>query len=116
MLAVLSMIQIIVFRSFSGVSHYSGFGATANWSFGSIGFPTNLCSKTVLDWDKYPDGEIKMVFNCEKHTSVSEVFSSGIVSYANETDYPGLVESFAKCYYDEQDSDAYLFPYMQYFN
>ena len=57
-----------------------------------------------------------MVFNCEKHTSVSRVFSSGIVSYANETDYPGLVESFAKCYYDKDDSDAYLFPYMRYFD
>ena len=70
----------------------------------------------MLDWDNYPYGDVKMVFNCEKHTSVSSVFSSGIVSYADKEDYPGLVESFAKCYYDKDDYDAYLFPYMVYFD
>ena len=47
---------------------------------------------------------------------MTEVLSSGIISYTSEDDYPGIVEVFAKCYYDPNAFDAYLFPYMQYFD
>lgn len=57
-----------------------------------------------------------MIFECQAHTQISEVFSSGVISYDSPTDYNGLVEVFGKCYYDAEDSDAYLFPYMKYFS
>ena len=44
------------------------------------------------------------------------MLSSGIVSYANVTDYEGIVEVYAKCFYDPLAYDAYLFPLMEYFD
>lgn len=49
-LAILATCQMVIFRSFAGDSAFSNFETVANWSFGSIGFPTNLCSKAPLDW------------------------------------------------------------------
>ena len=48
--AALALIQMIVFRSFDGVQGITGFGITTDWSFGGIGFPTNECSKFMIDW------------------------------------------------------------------
>ena len=44
------------------------------------------------------------------------MLSSGIISYANITDYEGIVEVFAKCFYDPLAYDAYLFTLMDYFD
>ena len=93
---------MLVFRGFAGGA---AFDTVANWSFGSIGFPTNLCSKAPLDWSS-TTGNIEMVFECKAHTQISEVFSSGVVSYNSATDYNGLVEVFGKCYYDPEAPDA----------
>ena len=106
--------QVIIFRSFSGLEGYEGISRMANYSFGSLGFPDNLCSKTYLNWDK-SDG-VSMVFTCQQHTQISKVLSSGIISYDSADDYPGLVEVFAKCYYDPTHYDVELFPYMKYFD
>lgn len=51
-LAVLACVQMVIFRSFGGVQNLSGFAPTANWSFGSIGYPMNLCSKNIIDWSQ----------------------------------------------------------------
>ena len=39
--ALLAMLQMLVFRSFDGVSSFTGFAITTDWSFGGIGFPVN---------------------------------------------------------------------------
>ena len=79
--------------------------------------PTNLCQKAFINWDQADaGGDIQMKFTCQKHTQVTKVLSSGIVSYQNEDDYDGLVEVFGKCYYKESDPDADLYPYMKYFD
>ena len=66
-----------------------------NWTFGGIGFATNLCRKTMLQWDKTDTTTLDLVFECQGHASVSEVLSSGIVSYSSENDYAGLAMVFA---------------------
>ena len=86
-------------------------------SFGSLGIPSNLCSKAMLDWtDAQGTDSINMVFECAGETQVSEVMNSGIISYEGLIDYSGIVEIFAKCYYDPDNYDAYLFYFMQYFD
>ena len=54
-----------------------------------------------------------MSFRCQGHTEISEVLSSGIVSYENADDYPGVVNVFGKCYYDATEDEAYM-PYTKY--
>ena len=46
------------------------------------------------------------------------MLSSGIISYASANDYPGLVEVYAKCYYDPDPEayDAKQWLYMDYFD
>lgn len=113
-LSILSILQICLIRPFGGVSEWDKYGWQTNLSFASIGLPMTLCSKAVLDWDSESSN---YVFQCPKSTVVTgEIFSSGIVSYANVTDYKGIVESFAKCYYSPDEYDAYLFPLMEYFD
>ena len=112
-LAICALLQMIIFRSFSGLDSFQSLAATVNWSFGSMGFAQNLCSKAMLNWGS-PGLELN--FRCEGHTQISSVLSSGIVSYSSAEDYQGLTEVFAKCYYDAEMSDASYFPYMQYFN
>ena len=91
-LAILALLQMIVFRSFNGVEGDALSHITANWSFAGFGFPRSLCSKAYLDWEN--QDSITLMFECNGHTQVTSVFSSGIVSYANSTDYPGLTEVF----------------------
>lgn len=113
-LSLLGMLQIASYRGFGGVADWKKYGWQTNLSFASIGFPMTLCSKAVLDWES---DSSNYVFQCPKSTIVTgEIFSSGIVSYANVTDYKGIVESFAKCYYSPDQYDAYLFPLMEYFD
>lgn len=83
-LALFACLQMVVFRSFGGVVNFKGFAWTANWSFGSLGFAQNLCSKAMLDWN---ESTITMNFKCEAHTQITEVLSSGIVSYSSADDY-----------------------------
>ena len=78
-----------------------------------MGFSQNLCSKSMLDWSQ---SSIEFNFKCEGHTEITEILSSGIVSYDSAEDYQGLTEVFAKCYYEPTMTDAKYFPYMQYFN
>ena len=59
---------------------------------------------------------IVLNFECYGNTRITEVLSSGIVSYQNATDYTGLVEVFAKCYYDPNGYDEEYFYYMDYFD
>ena len=49
-LTLFALVQMIIFRSFGSVANFKNFRWTANWSFGSMGFALNLCSKTMLDW------------------------------------------------------------------
>ena len=114
-LAILAVSQMIIFRSFAGVRVFNNFSPLTNWSFGSIGYPTELCSKAPLDWSQSGSTGINMVFECQAHTQIRAIYSSGIISYESPTDYEGLVEVFGKCYYDPDATDAHLFPYMQYF-
>ena len=64
---------------------------------------------SLVDWDN--QDSITLMFECNGHTQVTSVFSSGIVSYANSTDYPGLTEVFGQCYYDPEGPDADQFLY-----
>ena len=44
-MAILSCVKMVIFRSFDGLEKENGINKTANWTFGQIGFPENLCSK-----------------------------------------------------------------------
>ena len=44
------------------------------------------------------------------------MLSSGVISYSDVDDYPGLVEIYGKCYYEPDGYDAHLFHYMDYFD
>jgi len=112
-MACLACLQMIVFRAHAGLVSFQGFNPTVDWSFGSMGFPQNFCRKNFIDWSQTT---IDFNFQCQGQTEISSVLSSGIVSYASETDYPGLVNVFGKCYYDPSEYDANLFPYMKYFD
>ena len=104
---------MIIFRSFGGTAVFEGFDVSANWSFGSIGYPKNYCSKNMIDWVNSPDS-VRLDFTCQGKTSVQEVLSSGIISYQSEADYKGLVMVFGSCYYDPTNPfEADLFPFMQ---
>lgn len=41
------------------------------------------------------------VFQCQKYARVDYVLSSGIVSYEDSDDTPGLTAVFAGCYYNK---------------
>ena len=51
-LAILAIVQMVIFRSYSGLDSFSSINPTANWSFGSMGYPKNLCSKNYIDWSQ----------------------------------------------------------------
>lgn len=55
------------------------------------------------------------MFECENDHRITEVLSSGIITYSSTEDYAGIVEIYAKCYYDPDAYDAYLYPYMDAF-
>ena len=107
---LLAVVQMIVFRSFAGLEGFKSINPTANWSFGSIGYPSYMCRKNFIDWEKE---KINLSFRCEGHTEITEVLSSGVVSYENVDDYPGLVNVFGKCYYGEPGDEKYM-PYSKY--
>ena len=47
---------------------------------------------------------------------MTEVLSSGIMSYTDIEDYKGLVDVYALCYYDSELPNANLFPFMANFD
>lgn len=49
LISVTAVIQMIVFRSFKGTDDLTGYSVISRWSFGNIGFPSNLCSKAPLN-------------------------------------------------------------------
>ena len=114
-LALLASLQMLIFRISDGLDSYKNIDRVANWSFGSMGYPSNLCAKNLIDWQGESD-KVKLIFECQGQTSIKQVFSSGIISYLDETDYPGLVEVFGKCYYDPDRYDASLFYYQDTFD
>ena len=65
-LSIFALIQMVIFRSFGGTDGLTGYSSLSRWSFGGIGFPTNLCSKAPLVWSS--EQEIPMVFECQKGT------------------------------------------------
>ena len=114
LLALLGMLQMVIFRSFGGVSDLKGFDPVANWSFGSIGFPKGICSKNLIDWST-PDEPITMNFQCQGRTQIDDVLSSGVISYSGSADYAGLVMAFGSCYYGDELITPSYFNLMNYF-
>ena len=76
--------------------------AISNLDFTELGDVTDVPTSTYI-------------FECETDHRITDVLSSGIITYANVTDYAGIVEVYAKCYYDPEAYDAYLYPYMENF-
>ena len=54
-LAALSCVKMAIFRSYAVTNEISGFTKTAYWTFGSIGYPRNLCSKNLINWSLDPE-------------------------------------------------------------
>ena len=77
-----------------------GFDLDAKFSFGNIGFSTNLCSKNLLDWSS-PEQTIQLNFRCQASTEFDSILSSGLVEYKSLEDYEGIVNVFGSCYYEE---------------
>ena len=112
-LAMMALIQMIVFRSFNGLGDYAALSPVANWSFGGMGYPTYLCRRNLIDWSEQT---IDLNFHCQGRTEITEVLSSGVMSYEDSEDYPGLSIVFGQCYYDPEGYSARYFKYMQYFD
>ena len=93
LISIISAIQMLVFRSFMGTDGLDGYTMTSRWSFGNIGFPSNLCSKAPLMFTSTAESSDKstsMVFSCQGHTEITKVLSSGVVGYSSSDDYVGL--------------------------
>ena len=59
---ILSFLQMLIFRAFSGLENFSDITNTVKWTLGSIGYPKNLCAKNFVDWNK---DTIDLHFKCE---------------------------------------------------
>ena len=104
LLSFLAVIQMLVFRSFGGVVDFKGYSIITNWSFGSFGYPKALCSKNLINWSDSSQDSIELNFKCQANTQITEVLSTGIVSYSSSDDYAGLVDVFSSCYYSNKIS------------
>lgn len=100
-LSLLALLQMGLFRSIGGDYDLVKYNWVGKLSFGSLSFGTPLCSKAVIDWKG--SESTKFIYRCPYGTHVSDVFSSGIVSYTDIEDYRGLVEVYAECYYDSEN-------------
>ena len=76
-----------VFWSAGGANHLSGYSWRINTMFGNMGFAGSFCAKNWIDWSEF---ETDLAFSCQGTTVITEVFSSGIVEYQNNTDKVGL--------------------------
>ena len=61
-LMILSFLQMLIFRAFSGLENFSNITSTVKWTLGSIGQPKSLCAKNFVDWNK---DTIDLHFKCE---------------------------------------------------
>ena len=77
---------MLIFHSFGGVGNLKGYSLKTGWSIGNIGYPSNICSKNIIDWASAEESFV-LQFECQATTSVQKVLSSGIVSYDSQDDY-----------------------------
>lgn len=76
-LSLLAVVQMILYWVVDGYGHISDeIGAYALTSFGNIGFAKAVCSKDLIDWELTT---VKMNFQCEKTTQITEVLDAGIL-------------------------------------
>ena len=104
---------MMIFRAFGGLDDFSNISSVAKWTIGSIGSPKNICAKNFIDWKQ---NTIDLHFKCEGNTEITDVLSSGVISFDNATDSDGLTEVFGKCFYDPEGADAEIFSLMPYFD
>ena len=50
-LALLACLQMVIYRGFNGLDTYKNIDQVANWSFGSLGYPTSVCAKNIINWE-----------------------------------------------------------------
>ena len=117
LISIIAAVQMLVFRSFKGTDGLEGYTMTSRWSFGNIGYPSNLCSKAPLmltSASESSDESTSMVFSCQGHTEITKVLSSGVVGYSSSDDYVGLTEVFGTCFYDSETTYGGLadYPFM----
>ena len=76
-LSLLAVVQMILYWAVGGYGHISAeIGAYALTSFGNVGFAKAVCSKDIIDWQV---STVKMNFQCEKTTQITEVLDAGIL-------------------------------------
>ena len=90
-LAILAFVQMMIFRTFGGLDNFDDTSSVTKWTLGFIGQPKNLCAKNFIDWSK---DTVNLNFKCEGNTEISDVLSSGVISFDDAEDYAGLVEVF----------------------
>lgn len=76
-LSLLAVVQMILYWVVGGYGHISDeIGVYALTSFGNIGFAKAVCSKDIINWELTT---VKMNFQCEKTTQITEVLDAGIL-------------------------------------
>ena len=61
-----------------GYGHISNHvGLYALTSFGNMGFSKTICGKEIIDWTQ--SDSIKIQFQCDKTTEITDVLDSGIL-------------------------------------
>ena len=66
-LSILAVAQMFIYRKFDGLGYLDEYVTfTADYSFGNMGFPTDVCSKMPLDWRN--DDYVDLSIGCQQTT------------------------------------------------
>ena len=112
LLSFVALFQMIIMGSYGGLSYLKeNLSTYAKYSLGNMGFDMSICGRQVIDWSN--DGNIRLLYQCQGATSITEIFSSGIL-LDYHLDFGTDESALQKCYMTENEIAAS--PYMPYFN